>query len=74
MFARDRARFESEFPFLVIEQVRPFIPFRYLVSGGVSMRSLMPGFLHGSWAWLERLLEPQMHHLGMFAFVALRKS
>ena len=74
VFARDRARFESEFPRLSIEQVRPFVPFRYLVSGGVSMRSLMPGFLHGSWAWLERRLEPQMHHLAMFAFVALCKS
>ena len=71
VFVRDRDRFEAEFPRLMIEQVRPFLPFRYLVSGGVGMRSLMPGFSHSSWANLERMLEPYMSRLGMFAFVSL---
>lgn len=73
VFVRDRQRFESEFPELVIEQIRPFLPFRYLVSGGVAMRSLMPGFTHSLWAGLEAMLEPYMSTLAMFAFIALRR-
>jgi SAM-dependent methyltransferase len=73
VFVRDRQRFESEFPHLVIDQIQPFLPFRYLLSGGVAMRSLMPGFTHGLWVRLERLLEPCMSHLAMFAFVSVRR-
>jgi SAM-dependent methyltransferase len=74
VFARDRRRFESLFPELSIERIRPFLPFRYLISGGVGLRSLMPGFTHDAWAGLERMLESQMPHLAMFAFVSLRRS
>jgi SAM-dependent methyltransferase len=74
VFVRDRRKFESEFPRLVIERIRPFLAFRYLLSGGVGLRTLMPGFLHSSWARLEQLLEGQMKRLAMFAFIVLRKS
>jgi SAM-dependent methyltransferase len=73
VFLRDRAKFEREFPTLLIEQIRPFLPFRYLLSGGVAMRSLMPGFTHSAWAGLERGLKGQMAHLGMFALIGLRR-
>jgi len=73
VFERDRARFEQQFPGLAIERIEPFLPFRYLVSGGVGMRSLMPGFLHPFWSGLERLLAPRMDKLAMFAFVSLTK-
>ena len=74
LFVRDRGRFEIEFPNLVIERIRPFLPFRYLVSGGVSMRSFMPGFFHGFWARVEHFLEPRMNSLAMFAFITIRKK
>jgi len=74
LFVRDRSRFEREFPQLAIEQVRLFLPFRYLVSGGVGMRSLMPGFLHGAWSALENALGPAMPGLAMFAFVSVRRT
>jgi SAM-dependent methyltransferase len=73
VLVRDRAKFQAEFPELAVEEIHPFLPFRYLVSGGVTMRSLMPGFTHGAWALLERGLHSQMEHLGMFAFVSLRR-
>jgi SAM-dependent methyltransferase len=73
LFFRDRAKFESTFSDLVIDQIRPFLPFRYLVSGGVGLRSLMPAFTHSTWAGLEALLESHMAHLGMFAFISLRR-
>ena len=74
VFVRDRRRFESLFPELSIERIRPFMPFRYLVSGGVSLRNLMPGFTHAGWAALEGMLEPEMSRLAMFAFVSLLRS
>ena len=74
VFVRDRGRFESLFPSLSIEQVRPFMPFRYLVSGGVGLRNLMPGFTHPAWAALEGMLEPEMPRLAMFAFISLLRS
>ena len=73
VFVRDQQIFESEFPHLVVDQVRPFLPFRYLVSGGVAMRSLMPGFTQPLWIRLEQMLEPCMSTLAMFAFVSILK-
>jgi SAM-dependent methyltransferase len=74
LFERDRSRFLQEFPQFTIEQARPFLPFRYLVSGGVGLRSLTPGFTHAAWAKLERALQWWMPRLGMFAFISLRKN
>jgi len=74
VFERDRATFEEEFSELQIERVEPFLPFRYLLSGGVGMRSLMPGFMHPFWMGMERLLSPFRRQLAMFALVVLRRS
>jgi hypothetical protein len=69
IFERDRSAFEAEFPELEIETVRPFMPFRYLVSGGVSMRQLMPEATFPLWRGLERW----PRRWSMFAFVQLRR-
>ena len=73
VFVRDRLRFQSLFPQLSIEQIRPFMPFRYLVSGGVGLRSLMPAFTHSAWAGLEQMMGDQMSRFAMFAFISLRR-
>jgi len=73
VFERDRALFESEFPGLRIERIQPLMPFRYLVSGGVSMRSLMPDSATPFWRALEESLEPWMRHWAMFALILLRR-
>jgi SAM-dependent methyltransferase len=73
VFHRDRSRFEREFPGWAIETIRPLMPFRYLVSGGVSLRSLMPGWTFGAWTALERSLTPWMDRWAMFAFIVLRR-
>jgi SAM-dependent methyltransferase len=73
LFVRDRQKFELSFPDLIIEHISPFLPFRYVVSGGVGMRSLTPGFTHGAWVGLERLLRCQMANLAMFAFISVRR-
>ena len=73
LFERDRPQFEAEFPQLRVEQVQPLMPFRYLVSGGVSMRSLMPGAATPFWRAVEKALQPWMRHWAMFALILLRR-
>lgn len=73
IFHRDRGLFTREFPQWNIERVYPFMPFRYIVSGGVSMRSLMPGWSFPLWRGMESVLTPFMQSLAMFSFVVLRR-
>jgi SAM-dependent methyltransferase len=74
VFVRDRARLARAFPELQIEAIQPMMPFRYLVSGGVSMRTLMPGILYGAWAGVESLLSPWAESLGMFTLIDVRRQ
>ena len=74
LFERDRPQFEHEFPEWSIQQIELHTPFRYLVSGGVSMRSLMPGWSFGAWRMLEHGLAPWLPQLAMFAQISLRRG
>jgi SAM-dependent methyltransferase len=71
VFARDRTQFEREFPMWRIHAIEPMMPFCYLVSGGVSLRSLMPGWSFRLWRGLETLLHPAINNLAMFAQILL---
>ena len=73
IFERDRREFESAFPELAIREVRPFMPFRYLVSGGVSMRQLMPAATFRLWRRIESWLGRWPQHWSMFAFIHLER-
>ena len=74
LFERDRAQFECEFPMLRIQSIKPFLPFRYLVSGGVSLRSLMPGATTPIWRRIEGSLTLWMKSWAMFAEIVLVRS
>lgn len=73
VFERDRMQFEIEFPQWQIRMIKPGMPFRYLLSGGVSMRSLMPVWTSGFWQSLEKRLQPWMNTWGMFALIILNR-
>jgi hypothetical protein len=73
IFHRDRHDFESEFPELEIQAVRPFMPFRYLVSGGVSLRQLMPEATFRLWSLFETCFGNWPHHWSMFASIHLTR-
>ncbi|NDJ51650.1 MAG: class I SAM-dependent methyltransferase [Chloroflexi bacterium] len=73
VFERDRDQFEAEYPQWRVRRIQPHTPFRYLVSGGVSMRQLMPGWTFPLWTGLEHLLSPARHWLGMFALIELER-
>lgn len=74
VFVRDRERLLSSFPELQIEEIQPMMPFRYLVSGGVAMRTLMPEILYPLWRGLESALSPWMDRLGMFSLFNVRRK
>jgi SAM-dependent methyltransferase len=74
LFARDLSQFHQEFPAWRLKSIEPTMPFRYLLSGGVSMRSLMPGWAHRGWRAAENLLRPWMDSWAMFAYLVLERS
>jgi len=71
VFQRDRSIFESRFPEWRILGVEPMMPFSYLLSGGLSMRSLTPGFLYRLVRWCERRLRQE--RWAMFALITLER-
>ena len=71
IFKRDKEKFENDFPNLHIIEIKPFMPFRYLVSGGVSLRSFMPMWSFNIWKGVERILQSKMESLAMFAHITL---
>ncbi len=74
VFVRDRARFGAEFPALHVARVECHTPFRYLLSGGVSMRQLVPDWSFRPLTVCERVAGPLNNLLGMFMTIHVRKN
>ncbi len=75
VLVRDRARLSAELPELVLERITPHTISLYLLSGGVSMRSLAPGAaLPWAAAFEDRL--PTFVHRGLASMmtVVLRRA
>jgi SAM-dependent methyltransferase len=73
IFFRDRLKFEREFPRWHIDVIKPTMPFRYLVSGGVSMRGFTPSWSFGLWKQIEVAVSSWNNQLAMFAQIVLRR-
>jgi SAM-dependent methyltransferase len=71
IFFRDRARYDSEFAQLPVSSIRLHTMALYLLSGGVSMRALLPGFLFGPTLAVEHLLSPLAPRLATMMTVEL---
>jgi SAM-dependent methyltransferase len=69
---RDRALFQSRFPSLKIMEIEPLMPFSYLLSGGVSMRALIPGFAYQVIRSIEKLFNK--NSWAMFAFIVIERT
>lgn len=74
IFERDRPVFRSEFKDWQISQIKPMMPIRYLLSGGISLRFSAPGTCYPAVSKFEELLEPWIDNLAMFALIELTKS
>jgi SAM-dependent methyltransferase len=74
IFQRDRYVFDHEFPEWNLEKIAMERPFTYLLSGGFSIRNIVPVFLFQLCLKLEQLLSPLNKHLAMFAIITLRRT
>jgi SAM-dependent methyltransferase len=72
LFERDRERFQREFPEWRIESIELLMPFSYLLSGGVSLRALVPGWIYRPMRWIEDKFNQR--RWAMFALIKLRKA
>jgi SAM-dependent methyltransferase len=74
VFDRDRARFEQQYPGLKVE-TPAFLPWlAYLLSGGVTMRHLVPGFMNGPIRGMEHLLSPLASACALHWHLCVRKT
>ncbi len=71
VFERDRERFRHDFPDWRVESIELLMPFSYLLSGGVSLRALVPGWVYQPIRWIESKLDQK--RWAMFAMIKLRK-
>ena len=74
MFSRDLDLFTSQFPEWRMRAIRLEMPFRYLLSGGLSPVSPMPAATFDFWRRVEGALEPWMDRLAMFALLVLERE
>ncbi len=74
VFERDRAQFEQEFPAWRIAGIELLMPMSYLLSGGVSLRNLAPGWSYALVRQMEALAQPWQHYGAMFAQVVLERQ
>jgi SAM-dependent methyltransferase len=71
IFVRDRLRYDREFPLLPVEHLRFHTIALYLLSGGVSMRSFLPGMCFPIIHAFEHLLSPAGRLFGSMMTVEL---
>lgn len=70
VFQRDRALFDVQYPQWRVNRIESMMPFSYLLSGGVSTRSLLPGWMYRPVRAFETLLDQKKW--GMFALIELQ--
>ena len=73
IFSRDRKIFEEEFPCLRIVRMHNHTPLRYLLSGGLTLRQLLPSFTYPAAKAMECALSPLKNILGMFQTIEIEK-
>lgn len=74
VFVRDRKMFETEFPELEIILITPLQNYlRYLLSGGLNFRQLVPDFFEGFIKFIEAMLKPVSHITALHYMIVIRK-
>ncbi|MCX6188577.1 MAG: class I SAM-dependent methyltransferase [Bacteroidetes bacterium] len=74
VFIRDRPTFEMKFPNLKIKDLNYHTPLRYLLSGGVSKKQLVPDFSFGFFKRLDSLLLRISEQFAMFVTIVIEKE
>jgi len=73
IFYRDRDRFDREHPQLSVESIELHTPFAYLLSGGFTLRQLVPSFCYRLVRGIEYILSPVNRWIAMFQTIELKK-
>jgi len=68
---RDRSTFDKAFPELSIETIEPIMPLRYMMSGGIAMRNLLPAWSYGPLGLFEQVWP--INRGALFARLLLRR-
>ncbi len=74
VFVRDKAIFERNFPDLVIEEITFHTPLRYILSGGVSFKQLVPDFSYPFFRKFDAFLSFLSKELSMFMTIKIKNS
>jgi SAM-dependent methyltransferase len=72
-FERDQKKFREEFPELKIVSIRYQMLLRYLISGGVSRKAMVPSWSFSFFKFMETILSPLSKQLGMFETIVAEK-
>jgi SAM-dependent methyltransferase len=73
VFVRDRQILEKDFPELKVLKIDLHTPFRYILSGGMSYRALMPIWMFPVLKGIEGVLSPLNFCLGFFQTIEVEK-
>lgn len=70
---RDRARFAASYPQFTSPAITPIMPLRYLLSGGVSMRALVPNWSYDPLKAAEKASPTVTRATAMFAHITITR-
>jgi SAM-dependent methyltransferase len=73
VFERDKQKFNQLFPDFKIISIEYHSPFKYLISGGVSYKQLLPGVFYPAVNLFEKLLTMLSKHFSMFVSIHIEK-
>ena len=73
VFSRDYDRFSSTFPTLSKDGISYHTPFAYLVSGGLTFKSLLPGWMFKPFRMFESCFTPLNPWIAMFQTITIEK-
>jgi len=74
VFERDRQVFDKKYPNLRIESIKYHTPFRYLLSGGVSYKGILPSFSFPVFRLIDNLFSRLSKNLSMFFTIEIKKT
>jgi len=73
IFNRDIQIFTKKYPKLKLVKQFSHTPFRYLLTGGLSYKSVLPGFTFYVAKFFERIISPFNNKIGMFQTIRVKK-
>ncbi|MEN8119147.1 MAG: class I SAM-dependent methyltransferase [Bacteroidota bacterium] len=72
VFERDQKMLAVKIPELKIESIKYHTPLRYLISGGLSIKQLVPGFSYNAFRLLDYILSNISRQLSMFVTITIK--